>query len=339
VPIFSVGVVLLFVFFRRQSGHSLEQMLEARPDSSVEVVPVLAKIRHEVLKHHTNLLDAMASDLERGDHDGVQLGAIRLFGGGSRSSVKTQFAGRLDELVSIGKKHGFRLNLRHKDPVLAPMWRAMKRLARLESRLRRPWRAGGGTAAALRHVSGALNVVGYRQLGRIVGRAGVRDVGLDLIRQVDRDVREELELSDVPPLLLTGAPKPLQVRIDADDLEVICTNLLRNGYEAGGSAGRMGVRIEEEDDPITGSLWVAIRFQDSAPEPLNAGTIRSRPPGRGLGLVRDLVAHHGGSLGVEPDEGWEKAAVVRFPVVELGLEASDRGGAAVAVLVEEEDQA
>jgi hypothetical protein len=71
---------------------------------------------------------------------------------------------------------------------------------------------------------------------------------------------------------------------------------------------------------ITGLERVAIRVRDRAAGRLTTERIRGRYISRGLGLAVDLTSRAGGSVHVEPDEGWAKAVVVRLPRAEVGGE-------------------
>jgi hypothetical protein len=84
-----------------------------------------------------------------------------------------------------------RLDLRHVDPILAPMWKALRKLRRLEKDLRNPSRAGHSTAEELRTLSRALNEDGYQALGRFLRRIGAVTVTRELFLTVDERVCNE----------------------------------------------------------------------------------------------------------------------------------------------------
>lgn len=71
-----------------------------------------------------------------------------------------------------------------------------------------------------------------------------------------------------------------------------------------------------EDDPITMHREVAIRVADSIPIKVDTEMIRSRYVARGLGIVNNMSEQLGGSVRVEAEAHFEKAIVVRLPVVE-----------------------
>lgn len=335
----SLGLAVLLVtgvVFRRRTGASLRVLLEREPASYHEVARLLSAIRHEVLKHNTNLLSSVAERLEEGDSQAALYAADRLFGEGEEIGVIRRFEGYLDELERVGRRHGVRMNLRRRDPVLGPMHRAMLRLRRLERSLRRPHRSSRRLHQELRALSGQLNEVGYRAIGRLIREVSVQRIELPLLDAVYRRVAAEPALDgQAPPALeLQGEDLAVPVRIFRKDLEDIAANLLRNAVyalveELPPDERRIGVALVEEMDPITGLETAALRFRDNAPRPLTDAILRGRRIERGLGLAADLLARHQGVMNVEATaserrEGWTKAVVVRLPRAEQAEQEEER---------------
>ncbi len=326
-----IGLVLgalALVLLRRRAGRSLEAFVAENPEASHDLARIVSALRHEVIKHNTTLLEEVALALERGEHHAVAFAAERLYGDGVEAGVIGRFDGYLDALERLGRRHGRRLDLRRKDPVVAPMARAMDRLRRLEGPLRRPWRAPAATPGRLRAIAQALNEDAYAGLGELLGRLGTTAVGPELVLGTWARVRAEANISRLSPceLAMSGREDTLPARIFAGDLEDVLANLLRNAVTAacarGDGSGRVGVCIEEEEDPITGQESVLLRVLDDAPGRLETADIHTRGIGRGLGLTADLIARHDGSIGVErrPAElaaGWTKAIVVRLRRAEV----------------------
>lgn len=331
------GSTLLLVggglLLRRQTGKTLADLVARAPEVSHDLARLLSAIRHEVLKHNTTLLDEVAAALENGDHHAVRWAALRLYGdrrGGA--GVVDRFDAYLRSIQVLGRKHGVRLDLRRRDPVLAPMWRAMRQLRALAPVLRSPKRAGVDVPDQLRALSARLNDVGYRALGRLVQQMGTLQLGGDLLSLVDGRVRAEpaFDGEDLPPLELELPEHSLPVRVFVGDLEDIVANLLRNAYRAvvedlGPGMRRVGLAIYEEDDPITGLEHVVLELRDNAPGRLTDAMIRGRSIGRGLGLAVDLITRHDGSIHVAPAPSggglsFTKAVVVRLPRAEEGEE-------------------
>ena len=314
---------LLAWAWRRRTGATLADLAERAPEASRDLARLLSAIRHEVLKHNTTLLDEVAHALDHGDQHAVAFAAVRLYGEPGESGIIDRFEADLAAIARLGRRHGLRLDLKRRDPDLAPMWRAMRRLRRLEGDLRRPWRAGPATSAELRALSVILNDRGYRALGRWVRELGTTRLDAARIAAVDARVRAEPGLAGLalPPLDL-DLPGPVPVRALAGDLDDILANLLRNAWTAprpGGAAPRVGVAVREELDPITGLEHVAIRVRDDAPGRLTTEMIHERGIGRGLGLVAELVGRHEGSISVEAEAPpWAKAVVVRLGRAEPG---------------------
>jgi signal transduction histidine kinase len=309
------GLVLLI--WRRRGRKPLGALLELVPSTAHEVARRLSAIRHEVLKHNTSLLEDVAHALEHGDHHAVAFAAVRLFGDQQADrGVIHRFHKDLAGLQQLGRQHGVRLDLRRKDPVLGPMWRAMGRLAALEGALRRPWRAGRHVPGELRDISKVLNQEGYRALGRWIRSMGT--VGLDpaTLHRVAARVRAEagLEGAPRPELEVEMVASSVPVHIFAGDLEDVLANLFRNAHRAlaDGCEGtaRLGILVVEDDDPVTGHEHVLLRVRDTAAGTLTDAQILGRDIGHGLGLVVDLITRHGGSIHVEAEPGWAKAVVV-----------------------------
>ncbi len=330
---FLLGIGLLL---RRRTGKPLSALVDKAPETSHDLARLLSAIRHEVIKHNTTLLDEVADALDNGDHHAVRFAAIRLYGQrrGDKDGVVHRFDAYLSAIERLGRNHGVRLDLRRNDPTLAPMWRAMQKLRRLERGLRRPESASRGLGDELRALSLPLNEVGYQALGQRLREMGSLVLDLDQIVAIDQRVRDEAAFDDVdlPRLELDSrVDGPVAVKVFHGDLEDIVANLLRNAYRAVSTdldAGlrRVGLVIDEEDDIITGLEHVRLEFRDNAPGRLTDDMIRSRGIGRGLGLVVDLITRHDGSIGVEPVTGadaarWTKAVVVRLPRAEEESEA------------------
>jgi tetratricopeptide (TPR) repeat protein len=315
-----VGLGLLVRRFRR--GQSLDRLVETSPEVVHDVVRTLSAIRHEVLKHNTTLLDEVPGALEHGDFHAVSWAAVRLYGDEVTPGILARFEAYVSTLERLGRRHGVRLDLRHVDPILAPMWKALRKLQRLEKDLRNPSRASPGTAEELRALSRALNEDGYQALGRFLRRIGAVTVTRELFLTVDERVRNEAAFADaqLPALDVVIPDEGIPLRVLAGDLEDVTANLLRNAYSAlldlEPSARRVSVSLAEEADPITGLEEVVLSFYDNAPGVLTTEMIRSRNIGRGLGLALDLVTRHDGSLRVRSVADG-KHVEVRLPRAEV----------------------
>lgn len=314
-------LVVVAALARRRRGRTLEQLIAQVPEAAHDAARILSALRHEVVKHNTTLLDDVARALEQEDHHAVAFAATRLFGAEGEGGVLRRFEDDLDALTRLARRHGVTLDLHRKDPVLAPMLRAVRRLQRLEPQLRRPWRARRGTPGELREISHALNREGYPALGRLLAQMGTTLVTRGLLQRVDTRVRNEASFQgqQTPPAALFVHEDGLLAKIFAGDLEDVLANLLRNarGALAAVPEPLLAVVVELEEDPITGLEHVSLRVLDNAPGRLTTADIHGRALGRGLGLTADLVARHEGSISVErtpdeADEGYCKAVVVRL---------------------------
>ncbi len=320
-----VGLPLAAVA-RRRSGQPLSTLLERQPKTFREVARIVSAIRHEVLKHNISALPGVVDALEQGSVEPAMWAAERLFG---RGGAIARFRRYVEELEELGRLHRVPLNLRHRDPVFGPLIAAMDRLEGMQRRLE----SGAVRAEEVESVSDALNVEGYRALGRVLD--GVCVVSLDesvfdaaledvlsepAFRGRARPIRGQDWVVDVPQ------PAP-QVRVFRGDLHDILVNLLRNAVQASNEAGveRLGVRLDFEEDWITGLTRVEIRVGDDAPRRISTAMIRGRYIDRGLGLAVDLTSRAGGSIHVEDEPGFEKAVVVKLPLEESSETLSEQG--------------
>ncbi|MEL6345043.1 MAG: tetratricopeptide repeat protein, partial [Myxococcota bacterium] len=316
----TVGLsVVGFVGWRRQQ-RTLEELVEEAPECAHDLARLLAAIRHEVLKHNTTLLEEMAYAFLHNDFAAVRWGAERLFG--EDDGAVHRYAKYIAAIERLGKKHGVSVDLRRKDPVFAPMSRAIKRLIALEPSLRQP-ESARDLDVALHELSTALNEDAYRALGRLIQQMGTLPVHAARLEQIDARVRAEPGIAEehLPPLTLSEPDELLLARVFQGDFEDIVANLLRNAYLASierlpAQARQVALRVEADDDPITGLEEVVLRFCDRAPGELTDAMIQGRSIGRGLGLVVDLITRHNGSITVESEPGWSKAVVVRLPRAE-----------------------
>ena len=311
----AMGIPLL-LRVRRRTGARLEELLERAPSVFRDVARVCSAIRHEVIKHNTTVLGAVADALEAGDPEPAKWAASRLFG--PRGAV-SRFRHYVAELEQLGRVNGVRLNLRYQDPALGPLIAAMEGLARLEPDLRegRELRL----ASQLRDIGLALNERGYNALGAVLRRVCLLPLERSVFEGAWSTVLAESRAQGVS-LELRVPPGALNVRLYRSDLDDILINLLRNSLEVTLAAGEdaVGVVVELEEDPMTFLELVCVRVCDRSPMRLTTAMIRGRYIGRGLGLAVDLISRAGGSVHVEPQAGWSKAVVVRLPRVERGEE-------------------
>lgn len=300
---------------RRRGAAAIDALLAASPAAYRDVARIGSAIRHEVLKHNTTLLTPVADALERGDPEPARWAADKLYG--ERGAI-ARFRGYVRELELLGRVHGVRLDLRRADPTFGPLVAAIDRLARHEKDLRR---GNPRRAHDLREIAWVLNDDGYRALGRLVRRVCVLPVDAALIGAAWDAVTREPELRGraLPAFAVTPAAEPVFVRIYRGEIDDILVNLLRNAVQASLEAGttRIDVRVDLDEDDITGLERVAVRVVDDAPRRISTAVIRGRYIERGLGLTVDLISRNGGSIHVEDEPGRSKAVVVRLPRAEV----------------------
>jgi predicted Zn-dependent protease len=190
----------------RRRRADLRRMVARAPELAPELARTLTAIRHEVLKHNTNLLSDVAHALEHGDGHAAAFAAQRLFGApGGDGGVVSRFRGDIHHIDVLARRIGLRFHP-PSDPVLGPLIDRINALAALEGPMRHP-RDRPALAARLRALSTALNTDSYRALGHLIRRLGTLTLTEALIRAVDGRVRAEPQLAglDLPPLLLDHA--------------------------------------------------------------------------------------------------------------------------------------
>ena len=305
---------------RKRKGISLRSFLQEEPRCFHDVARVLAGMRHEVLKHNTTLLPSVVEALLKGDRGPALDASGILIGGQGAQGVIALWERYVGELEAIGQAHGRRLNLRYADPEIAPMCRAFRGLQQIAPLLHKA--KPESLVPQIRAISHALNTVGYAELGKLLHEVCVLEIDRTVLEAAWQRVARE------PGLVGRGLGPPVirlecqvQVRVFREDLVDILANLLRNACDAV-LAGcpeperRVGFRIVEEMDAVTGLSWVAIRVLDSAPGSLTDAMLKGRRIGRGVGLAVDLAKRSQGSLKVEEEPGWSKAVVLRLAVAE-----------------------
>jgi signal transduction histidine kinase len=109
-------------------------------------------------------------------------------------------------------------------------------------------------------------------------------------------------------------------------LERVLDNLLSNAVKYSPQGGPIAIRVGREDD--AGGAWAVVSVRDDGigvpAEDLpwiferyrRAGNVAGRVAGTGIGLAgaRQIVEQHGGTIGVESDEGQGTTVTVRLPL-------------------------
>jgi hypothetical protein len=234
----------------------------------------------------------------------------------------------VDDLEAVARSYGVRLNLQRKDETFGPMLRAFDRLARSAGALRNPGALRPGRrvelARELDHAGRVLGRDAFARLSNLIRRLCIVEVDATLVGEVLERVRAEDQFAtdDVAPLVVLGDGAGAAIRVFRSDLEDILANVLRNSLRSSQQyAARpltLGVRIQLEEDDITGLRTLALRVVDRSPEQLSNEMLRGRYIERGMGITVDLLSRYDGSIAVEDEPGWHKAVVIRFFAVEDG---------------------
>ncbi|MEO7920264.1 MAG: hypothetical protein ABIT01_12435, partial [Thermoanaerobaculia bacterium] len=245
----------------------------------------------------------------------------------------------LEEISSQAADRGVHLNLRSKDPLFVPVFRALSDLAAARKALERysadPSTVGASQAETLRRrlsrAAEVLNGAHGQRVGALLDAASstrVRRADLQrLLAEVAAEAgapRPELQFLGV---LADGNGRGIPVRVDRADWETIWRNLFANAVASGGETGtgrapRLALRGDLERDPITGEALARFVLADDIARPLTTEMIRGRAAERGLGIVADLIRRNEGIVDVvAPPLGAEhllKGILVEVPALETG---------------------
>ncbi|HKC24803.1 MAG TPA: hypothetical protein VKF32_08660, partial [Thermoanaerobaculia bacterium] len=339
--------VLVLVAVRRRSGLTLAELLKRDPAAARDLRAPVGRLRHEVFKHGGLFLRDAAARLEQedGTPETAQLLLSRLFGSprGETRGIVVETERALGEIEAVARARGARLNLRFRDPLLAPVRRALAVLRRARAPLEelarggrapkaRAGRAPKARAAASASVTGALRLLDPKSgaaLGALLDDAASTRVELEGLEVLLAEASRARGVTERVPLvalglLADGSAVP-RVRVERGAWETIWRNLFANALAAGGESAagrppRLAVAASESRDPITGQRVLRLVLADDVARPLTTEMIRGRAAERGLGIVADLVRLHEGTVevGPPPAPGFAKGIVLELPALEEG---------------------
>ncbi len=310
---------------RRRRGLTLAEWLRRDPGATRDVRPVLGRLSHEVFKHGGLLLGDVEERLSSGDdfRPSAEILAARLWGSGPGPGLVAEGRAALDDLAAVARRRGVTLNLRHKDPVLAPVAASLDALDAAHDALvavaagrALPERRRAGLASRLATAAGTLHPRTALELNRLVDEAGSTEASWEglsaLLAAVARE-RKSPPPELVPAGLFARGGPPLRVKLPGAEWETIFRNLFANAL----GSPRLSLLAEAIRDPVTGQAQGRFVLYDADPRPLTTEMIRGRAAERGLGVVADVVRRWDGAVDVVPGApGWAKGVAVEFAVVE-----------------------
>jgi PAS domain S-box-containing protein len=141
----------------------------------------------------------------------------------------------------------------------------------------------------------------------------------DTLRRAEQSVAGVLEERGVQVLRDTEAGLPA-VPHDADQMQQVFINLLKNAAEASPAGSRIAVRLARSGSPAEGVV-VTVRDEGCGMDAVTQQTLfepffTTKPKGTGLGLyiTHEIVKRHGGSLAVTSEPGRGATFTVELPL-------------------------
>jgi len=196
------------------------------------------------------------------------------------------------------------------------------KLGRAESADQRAW--------ALRHIDRETdrlthlvdNVLRFARVGD--GRLELNPEPTSLAREIADIVADfrPLASSYGTKLVFRSADASIVAPIDRDGLRQVLRNLLENAAKYGPRGQRVDVELEVEEDCAVISVTdegdgVSVKDREAIWTPFQRGeaAIASATGGSGIGLsvVKEIVSHHGGTVGVEDGPSRGARFTVTFP--------------------------
>ncbi len=306
-----LGAALGLGWWARKSaqapGVDLDALLAAAPSAGLELSGLVAAISHDIIKHNTSVLPALASALEAGSTELPLDVASRVLGRDGADGIWTRWQSLARQIEGLGQRHGVPVRLAA-DPVFGPLEQGMADLAALAPALHRK---GGVDPGEIRRISRVINEEAGVALATMLRRLGTCRMDHRWIRACWDAVRSEPgQEGEVGELIVDKWPQPVWVQALQDDLEVVFQNLFRNAIQVSRGAPIL-VRVVTHADAITGLEEIEVHIVDVAPATLDPAVLASASSKRGLGIARNLLARHGGALRVEPGNPG-KAIVVQL---------------------------
>ena len=161
---------------------------------------------------------------------------------------------------------------------------------------------------------------------------------VDLVALTARVAADQEQTTDRHRVLIRTELPTLEGVWDAGRLERVLANLLSNAIKYSPDGGEIALTLDRETDP-TGE-WAIVTIQDhglgipSDELPLvfegfyRGSNVAGQIRGTGLGLAgaRRIVEQHGGTIGLESQEGVGTTITVRLPVEGIGSQVSGVSG-------------
>ncbi|MEL6758758.1 MAG: tetratricopeptide repeat protein [Myxococcota bacterium] len=315
---------------RRNAGMALTPFIARHPEAGAEVQAVLAAIRHEVLKHHTTALQGLVDSLRAGDERMTDLQTFErvLF---EAHGVAAKLEGYVEQLERIGQRFDTRLNLRRRDPVIAPLLQGFTLLRRVRRRMQRPTgRNRRFLIRALQRASEHINDEAYRAVHDVLDELRHLKIDEALLHGLAKRTTSEPGFSEIsirPLELIDDAPLPQPIVAARALVEDALINLLRNAYQSSSDVAEpipVAIRASVDVDELTGLSYLTLTVFDQADAELTPDAFQDASAESGLGIVRECVGRSDGiARVVSAPPPWSKGVAVSFPIADTSDEHSE----------------
>ena len=307
-----VGLAIAVRVRTRRETVTAEELILQFPELTAPVIRGLASIRHEVIKHNTTALAALAESYDTLDPDAIEHVLSRIFG---VKGALDEYDRYVDEIRQLAAGKGMGLDVISDNTALGHLSVAMEQLRAMAPMLDgQPTEA---TLVRLAELAQGVNGSGYDALGRLLTSLALLRVDSELLDEVCTDARD-LGQREGSTISIQIPSRVIWVRVLRDDMRLALVNVCRNALRLSEVAGERDILLSVaiESDFVTGLETVCFRVCDRVAQPLTTEMIRSGYIERGLGLAVDAVQRNGGTIAVESVPDWQKAVAIRFPRVE-----------------------
>jgi len=283
IALLALGIISYFLWFR---GVTAARAIRRKPKLFPELRRIVGYLRHDILKHRTSALELLAQD----PSTLPKLRSTLL----EPSPVSAVVAEAYARLCIAARGQGVTLRRLAREPVFGALVHDLRLIERSLDDL--------SNARLIRELDVRLRTVHRDRINQLLSE-GPR-FQLDAVTLQNWIAAVEAEMTNrgrswaVPALQMSDLQ--LSFPVDAAALFQMFSNLLRNAeaVTAGTEEPKVLVRLQREVD-FSGRVLVKLQIADNAAAELSEASVESRPPDRGLGIVRDTARDWHGRVFVQ----------------------------------------